>query len=233
MKTEHPTYAFLRAEIERQYRTIHDLGYPDASGLWNGQPWCGAFWALVQTFTRDELPKLLDGTERTDVDIPALLVIPDRVVPLAKQMRMTRIFGKPGELGNGAIHDFLEEAPPDPSPLPYVLLDVRIGVDEDRPMDGNALDRFVAERRRLPMTAAEGVALATHYPERMPGGAVLTATRWEPATVASIHGVEPWKHFEDQPYELSRASYGYNCFGNDRIAHCARRLVRPVPKRKR
>ena len=232
MKTEKTVYDRFRDEIERQYGKLHELGYPEASGLRNG-PHCGEFWATVLTFFRDELPKLLDGTERADVDVPVLLVIPDRMVPLAMQMRLTRIFGKPGQIGRGAIHDFLEEAPPDPSPLPYVLLDVRIGVDEDRSMDGSELDRFVSDRRRLPMSAAEGVALATQFPERMPGGAVLTATRWEPATVASIHGVEPWKHFEDQPYELSRATYGYNCFGNTRIAHCARRLVRPAPKRRR
>lgn len=231
MKTEKTAYGRLSAEIERQHRTLHELGYPGASGLWNGQPWCGAFWTMTLTLIRDELPKLLAGGERLDVDIPVLLVIPDRIVPLAKQMRLTRVFGHPGELGRGAMHDFLERAAPDPSPLPYVLLDVRIGVGENRSMDGAELDRIVARQGRLPMTAAEGVALATHFPDRMPGGAVLTGTRWEPSTVASIHGVEPWKHFEDQPYELSRATYGYNCFGNNRIAHCAKRLVRPSPRR--
>jgi len=229
MKTEKAVYERFREEIERQYRTLHELGYPEASGLQNG-PHCGEFWATVLTFSRDALPSLLMKKDRVDVEIPVLLVIPDRMVPLAKQMRMTRIFGKPGQIGRGAIHDFLEHAADDPSPLPYVLLDVRIGVEEGRRVDGNDLDRIVAEQGRLPMTAAEGVALATHFPERMPGGAVLTATRWEPGTVASIHGIEPWKHFENQPYEISRATFGYNVFGNTRIAHCARRLVRPRKK---
>jgi hypothetical protein len=232
MKSEHRTYGRLREEIERQHETLHGLGYLEASGLGTGrQPLDGSFWAMVLTFFRDELPKLIDGKERMDVAVPILLVIPDRIVPLAKQMRMTRIFGKPGELGNGAIHDFLEHGSSDPSPLPYVLLDVRIGADGDaRRWDGDRLDRYMRDAGRIPLNAVEGVTLATHFPYLMPGGAVLTGTRWEPGTVASIHGVEPWKHFEDQPYELGRATYGYNVFGNTRAAHCARRLVRP-PRR--
>ena len=210
--------------LERQYLTLKEIGYEDASGLCLG-PHDGSFWALVLSLIRDVLPTQMNARDRSDVDIPALLVIPDRIVPLAKQMRLTRVFGKPGKLGNGAIRDFQEYAAPDPWPLPYALLDVRIGVAEGRSMDGLQLDRAVADLGRLPMTAAEGVALATHFPDRMPGGALLTGTRWEPGTVASIHGVEPWRHFENQPYELSRATYGYNCFGSDRIAHCARRLT--------
>ncbi len=162
----------MTAELDRQVRNLHELGYPKLAGMSKGQ-----LDSLVRPL-RDLVPDVLSaegpdaGTDAgTDAGagsgrIPFVVVVTSALVPTVDAVHRWSVGDRAGftdmeaELPEYRPIEGLE-VPADPV---YLLLDVDTGADTLGIRPDDALPR-IREAGRTPLTIDEGVALVTHFPE--------------------------------------------------------------------
>jgi hypothetical protein len=152
--TQKTTQTSTHAELDRQVRTLHDLGYPAAAGI------SDADLDLLVKPLYDLLPEMPDGP------IPLLLVVRSTLVATVDAVARWSVRGKAGwtdmadELaGYRPIADV--DVPDAPV---YLLLDVDTGAETLNVRPDDALP-MVRANGRTPLTIDEGVALVTQYPD--------------------------------------------------------------------
>jgi len=142
--------------FDQQVRTLLWQGCPDAAGMKEEQ-----FLRCVEPLGREisEIGQVPDGY------IPFLIVIPDRFVPLRKQMAMLRRNG--GAPSVSLNPDALKNAEGVVTkPVPYLIFDVESGAATRGAAPGECVKRFRQEGR-CGLTVEEGMALVTHFPETL------------------------------------------------------------------
>jgi hypothetical protein len=149
------TTSTTHAELDRQVRTLHELGYPALAGIGDED--------------LDVLVKPLYGLvpdEAAQGPIPLLLVVRSTLVPTVEAVARWSVKGKAGwtdmadELAGYAPIGGVEV----PEVPVYLLLDVDTGAEtlDVRPDDALPM---VRARGRTPLTIDEGVALVTQHPD--------------------------------------------------------------------
>ncbi|HEY0772907.1 MAG TPA: DUF5701 family protein [Nocardioidaceae bacterium] len=142
------------AELDRQLRTLHDLGYPAAAGI------SDADLDLLVKPLHDLLPETPDGP------IPLLLVVRSTLVPTVDAVARWSVKGKAG--WTDMADELAGYRPIDGVDVPdapvYLLLDVDTGAETLNVRPDDALP-MVTARGRTPLTIDEGVALVTQHPD--------------------------------------------------------------------
>lgn len=142
------------AELDRQLRTLHDLGYPAAAGI------SDADLDLLVKPLHDLLPETPDGS------IPLLLVVRSTLVPTVDAVARWSVKGKAG--WTDMADELAGYRPIDGVDVPdapvYLLLDVDTGAETLNVRPDDALP-MVTARGRTPLTIDEGVALVTQHPD--------------------------------------------------------------------
>ncbi len=216
-----------REEVRRQYERLLEIGYAEAAGF-GKRPATGDFGTAIFTLINQELSGIPDDIELDEDAVPVLLVVPERLVPLAQQAAMARLNGRPITLRQGILME-LHDAQSDgcrSSDLPYLLYDVRIN-------KGGEIIEFIHPRwdkcyqldvGGSVLNVVEGLALATHFPERIPATLALPGTHVAATGVAAIGknvGEEAYRLMSDTCDPMRRTF-------NGRVAYCKRRLARHV-----
>lgn len=156
MATPSPVDAF-----DQQVRTLISKGYPAIAGT------------TPETFTErlQPLRRLLEGKSPPDDDgrVPFVLVIPRDWVPLEDAIPHVQAKGREGyiDFRPGGLETFMPLADAGvPDGQPYLVFDLDTGSDLRNLTPNDALDELHA-RRRMPLTIEEGIALLTHFPEKL------------------------------------------------------------------
>lgn len=138
-------------EFERQVETLVAKGYPELTGL------------TVKSFA-DELEPLRDRVE----DRPFVIALRNGV-PSELAIELVELRDKPGftsmEPGDLARFEPIDGVEL-PNAFAYLVVDVDTGRDTRNVTPDDALETIVRDGRS-PLTLAEGLALATHHPERL------------------------------------------------------------------
>ena len=152
--TQRTTQTSTHAELDRQLRTLHDLGYPAAAGI------SDADLDLLVKPLDDLLPETPDGP------IPLLLVVRSALVPTVEAVARWSVKGKAG--WTDMADELAGYRPIDDVDVPdapvYLLLDVDTGAETLNVRPDNALP-MVRAKGRTPLTIDEGVALVTQHPD--------------------------------------------------------------------
>ena len=147
------------AELDRQVRTLLDLGYPRIAGM------------SASAFTRRvaHLRELVAGAGEleppTNQRVPFVLVVTQRLAPVDRTMPLTALNGKPGFVSadTADVHRFeaikTVRVPGDI----YLAVDVERGDEYLNWSPDEALAKLTS-RERTPLTVDEGIALFTHFP---------------------------------------------------------------------
>ncbi|GAB2685211.1 DUF5701 family protein [Thalassiella azotivora] len=155
------------AELDRQLRTLLDLGYPALAGLSAEE-----LTARVEALR----PAAFAAPTRPGA-VPFVVVVSRTLVPAEASLPLLDRGGKPGfvsadlaDIGRFVPADDADRAPADV----YLLVDVERGDDYlDRTPDEAV--PAIRDRDRTPLTWDEGVALLTHRPDLLePGRCFMT-----------------------------------------------------------
>lgn len=153
------TTTSIGAELERQVRRLHDLGYPSLAGMGDRE-----FDAVIEPLrgVAARVPRSAGEVDR----IPVVLVVTGRLVPAVAAVERWSVDGRTGwtdmadELPDYHPIDGVEI----PATLAYLLLDVDTGRGTLGLRPDDALPR-ITEAGRTPLTIDEGVALLTQFPD--------------------------------------------------------------------
>lgn len=153
----------LARNLSGQVQTLIEKEYPRAAGVDKNQFFKRHILPLkreVRRLPANKVRRLIH--ESRNGEIPILLVIPEQVVPLSKQMRMVRLNGEKGYINTkiGRFRNIDGIVTPD---TPYLIFDVEDGTVA---LGISSFDYIsqLEKQRRFPLTAVEGVALVTHFP---------------------------------------------------------------------
>lgn len=144
----------LKDMFEQQVQTLIDFGYADAAGM------------EVAEFLEYLYPlrSIARKARETIVPhLPFLIVIPERLVSVPKQMALLVIDGKKGKtfLRLGTLRNAYGIVTPN---VPYIVLDVEDGSVTTSTAPSRSIYQL-AGRGRRGLTAEEGIALATQSSE--------------------------------------------------------------------
>lgn len=148
------------AELDRQVRTLLDLGYADLAGVTED-----ALRSLCEPL-REAARSAAAETDADDLVLPFVLVVKSELVPTVAAVERWSVRGEQGwtdmadELGGYRPIDGVD-LPADPV---YLLLDVRSGRDSLGVPPSQAFD-VIIQRGRTPLTIDEGVAVLTQAPD--------------------------------------------------------------------
>ena len=150
------------AEFDRQVQNLIDKGYPAIAGLSASElrDSCQALHASCAE---------LAGERATADRVPFVLVVKQELVSLAQAMAQTELRGKAGfiDFKPGGLERF---APLDELRVPagalYLLVDVDTGTESLNMTPDDAL-LLIRRQGRTPLTLEEGIALITHFPDRL------------------------------------------------------------------
>jgi len=152
------------AEFERQLQRLIDQGYPEIADL---QP--GAWRELFAPLHQVVLDRKAGFAPPTRARVPFVLVVTKQLVPHAAAMAMTELNGRPGFVTDG-FDDVDGFTPIESVELPtgsaYVVFDVDRGSEYRNVRPSDALVSITAAGR-TPLTADEGIAFLTLYPESL------------------------------------------------------------------
>ena len=152
--TQRTTQTTTHAELDRQLRTLHDLGYPAAAGI------SDADLDLLVKPLHDLLPETPAGP------IPVLLVVRSTLVPTVDAVARWSVKGRAG--WTDMADELAGYRPVDEVDVPdapvYLLLDVDTGGETLNVRPDDALP-MVRAKGRTPLTIDEGVALVTQHPD--------------------------------------------------------------------
>lgn len=141
-KARHPKKA---KSLYQQVKTLLDKGYPEAAGI-----------------KRDRFLEYVDLIPLRDkFEIGDLVVIPERIVPIYKQMQMLMASETYLDLGMLTQDDSVET----PN-IPYLIRDVEDGAAMRNTSPDNCVKQF-NEQGRFGLTIEEGIAIITHKPETL------------------------------------------------------------------
>lgn len=133
--------------FDQQVKTLLDKGYPEAAGMEKDQ-----FLGYVNPL-------------RDKFEIGDLIVIPERLVSIPKQMSMVKLNGKTGytylNLGVLTQADGVET----PN-APYLIRDVENGAAMRNTSPDNCVKQF-KKQGRFGLTTEEGIAIVIHKPETL------------------------------------------------------------------
>lgn len=131
--------------LYQQVKTLLDKGYSEAAGMKKSR-----FLEYV-----DSIPL------RDKFEIGDLVVIPERIVPIHKQMQMLMASETYLDLGMLTQADGVET----PN-IPYLIRDVEDGAAMRNTSPDNCVKQF-NEQGRFGLTIEEGIAIITHKPETL------------------------------------------------------------------
>lgn len=151
----------IKSDIEKifegQVSTLVKKGYPVAM-------------SMTETSFRDRLRKVKNVVagitnlkEETEGDIPFLIVIPTNMVPSDKQFAMAGVTRNMDLVDNGGFGNQHLVVPDDL----YVITNIQDGRGYLQGAEAIACINYLGERNRTGLTAGEGAALATHYPNHL------------------------------------------------------------------
>lgn len=133
--------------FDQQMKTLLDKGYPEAAGMEKSQ-----FLEYVNPL-------------RDKFKIGDLIVIPERIVSIPKQMSMVKLNDKTGytHLNLGVLTQADGVETPN---VPYLIRDVENGSAYRNTSPYNCVKQF-KKQERFELTAEEGIAIVTHKPETL------------------------------------------------------------------
>lgn len=133
--------------FDQQVKTLLDKGYPEAAGMEKDQ-----FLGYVNPL-------------RDKFEIGDLIVIPERIVSIPKQMSMVKLNGKTGYtyLNLGALRQADGVETPN---APYLIRDVENGAAMRNTSPDNCVKQF-KKQGRFGLVTEEGIAIVTHKPETL------------------------------------------------------------------
>jgi hypothetical protein len=133
--------------FDRQAQWLIGRGYPEAAGMNNDQ-----FMRYL-----NPLRGLFQGGD--------VIVVPERIVPIPKQMSMVALDGKPGYMYEYLDLGQLRNADGVTTPnVPYLIRDVERGSAMQNTSPDDCVKRF-REQGRHGLVIEEGIAVITHGPE--------------------------------------------------------------------
>jgi hypothetical protein len=150
-------------EFDRQVQTLLRIGYPAIAGM------------SAETFASrlQPLKRLLEGAPselpNEDGRVPFVIVVPREWVPLEEAMALTQLKDKTGyiDFRPGGLETFEPLSDLEvPEGHAYLVFDLDTGSDlRNLPPDVALAE--IRSRRRTPLTLEEGLALLTHFPEKL------------------------------------------------------------------
>lgn len=183
--------------FDQQVKTLLDKGYPEAAGMEKDQ-----FLGYVNPL-------------RDKFEIGDLIVIPERIVSIPKQMSMVKLNGKTGytclNLGVLTQADGVET----PN-APYLTRDVENGAAMRNTSPNNCVKQF-KKQGRFWFTAEEGIAIVIHKPETLNDHYIdLPGSRYDSDCVPSL-----WLYDGRPRLDYGRAAYANLEWGS---ASCGSRI---------
>jgi hypothetical protein len=152
------------AELDRQTTTLLAKGYPEQAGMTAEE-----FLALVEPLRHEVGARAGQLSSPTREQVPFLLAVSSRLVPVAQMMSRTELSGRPGFVSRDTT-DIDRFKPIDTVAVPdadvWVVYDVQRGSDLVSVRPDDALVT-ITDRGRTPLTVEEGIALVTHHPESL------------------------------------------------------------------
>ena len=133
--------------FDGQVKTLCALGYPEAAGMKRGQ-----FLGYVNPL-------------RDKFEIGDIIVVPERIVSISKQMSLVKLNGKTGRtyLNLGGLRQADGVETPN---VPYLIRDVENGTAMRNIAPDNCVKQF-KEQGRLGLVTEEGIAVVTYAPETL------------------------------------------------------------------
>ena len=133
--------------FDGQVKTLIDKGYPEAAGMEKDQ-----FLGYVNPL-------------RDKFEIGDIIVIPERIVSISKQMSLVKLNGKTGYtyLNLGALTQADGVETPN---VPYLIRDVENGAAMRNTSPDNSVKQF-KKQGRFGLVTEEGIAIVTHKPETL------------------------------------------------------------------
>ena len=133
--------------FDQQVKTLLDKSYPEAAGMEKDQ-----FLGYVNPL-------------RDKFEIGDIIVIPERIVSIPKQMSMVKLNGKTGYtyLNLGVLTQAEGVETPN---APYLIRDVENGAAMRNTSPDNCVKQF-KKQGRFGLTTEEGIAIVTHKPETL------------------------------------------------------------------
>jgi hypothetical protein len=133
--------------FDGQVKTLIDKGYPEAAGMEKDR-----FLGYVNPL-------------RDKFEIGGIIVIPERIVSIPKQMSLVKLDGKTGYtcLNLGALRQADGVETPN---VPYLIRDVENGVAMRNTSPDNCVKQF-KKQGRFGLVTEEGIAIVTHKPETL------------------------------------------------------------------
>ncbi len=153
----------VEAEFDRQLATLVHHGYPSLANMTEIP-----FRRLIEPL-RDRVHAAMPLIEPTRERVPFIIVIGTSLVPVTKTMPLTSLGGGRGFVSpDTADIDTFEpvESIELSDPRAYVIFDVDRGHETLGVRPNDAL-RIVVAKGRSPLTAAEGVAFITQFPNSL------------------------------------------------------------------
>jgi hypothetical protein len=133
--------------FDGQVKTLIDKGYPEAAGMEKDQ-----FLGYINPL-------------RDKFEIGDIIVIPERIVSIPKQMSMVKLAGKTGYTYLNL--DALRQADGVETPnVPYLIRDVENGAAMRNTSPDNCVKQF-KKQGRFGLVTEEGIAIVTHKPETL------------------------------------------------------------------
>jgi hypothetical protein len=160
--------------FDGQIKTLIDKGYPEAAGMEKDQ-----FLGYMNPL-------------RDKFEIGDIIVIPERIVSIPKQMSLVKLNGKTGYtyLNLGVLRQADGVETPN---VPYLIRDVENGAAMRNTSSDNCVKQF-EKQGRFGLVTEEGIAIVTHKPETLNDHYIdLPGSRYDSGNVPLLwlHGGRP------------------------------------------
>ena len=156
IETRSEEYARL---FDRQVETLIERGYAEAADMTQDR-----FKQLFATLKREARDLAATGPEIKEGHIPFVIVLRERLLSLEKKIPLMEFDGKKGYTVINLSEFETAKGVEIPDSLAYLIVDVENGKAMKRRPPAEAVKQFKKEGRS-PLTAEEGVAIVTQYPE--------------------------------------------------------------------
>lgn len=186
--------------FDQQVRTLIGKGYPEVAGTDKDQ-----FLGYVNPL-RNRVHK---AGEVGEGHIPFLIVIPECLVSIPKQMSLVTLEGKTGYTPYLNLTELRNADGVETPNVPYLIFDVENGSAMRDISPDNCVKQF-AKQGRHGLTVDEGVALVTHYPETLKDHYVdLTGSRCGSGNVPGL-----WLYDSRPELNYDRADSTFSYWGS-------------------
>ena len=182
----------LMKTFDGQVKTLIDKGYPEAAGIYKD-------W-----FLEEYVNPLRYKFETGDI-----IVIPERIVSIHKQMSLVKPKNKTGHNTTCLNLDVLRQADGVKTPnVPYLIRDVENGVVTKNVALSNCVKLF-KKQGRFGLVPEEGIAIVTHKPEMLNNGCTyLLGSRFDSGRVLSLCLNDGWPELSYVWTDSSNSGWG-------------------------